>query len=517
MLLFVLLVLLVSAYAAPEVRIGRTTIIGTEFNPANVEFFGGIPYAEAPVGELSLQSPIISTTLDGDTFHAETFGPACLQAGLPASEMSQDCLSINVFRPAGILRQALLPEDSLSSYNGTGIVSYSVSRGTPIIFASLNYRLGPLGFPQGIEADQLVGLEWLQANIGQFGGDKSKITVFGQSAGATSINIHLLQNRIASLARAVVIESDVTGAFYGPERNEAGWQQFVASIPECATLVNTTNTFECIRSANSTALLSAVAATGSGFQPVIDGPNGLIPDRPSQLVTKSHLPTIIGSNLDEGAVFTPQDTNSEEDISEFLTTGFTPSLVSPAAQAATIERILQLYPDEPALGSPFGTGNNTFGLSSEYKRFAAIWGDVLIQSPRRSFTQNMSATSVQVFPYYFTDPDAVPIPGLASAAAAPGSLGVTHSSEILYVFNELENRTSTAVLLSNIMQDYWISFATSLDPNDNRGHERPNWQQYTPRNQILMELNGHNTRSVLDSFQFEQIAFLQSNSDFFHR
>ncbi|KAF8951848.1 hypothetical protein BDZ97DRAFT_1683329, partial [Flammula alnicola] len=106
--------------------------------------------------------------------------------------------------------------------------------------------------------------------------------------------------------------------------------------------------------------------------PVIDGPNGLIPDRPSQLVLKTHLPTIIGSNLDEGAVFTPQDTNSEEDISEFLTSGFTPSLVSPAEQAATIERILQLYPDELALGSPFGTGNNTFGLSSEYKRFSAI-------------------------------------------------------------------------------------------------------------------------------------------------
>ncbi|KAF8951847.1 hypothetical protein BDZ97DRAFT_1683321 [Flammula alnicola] len=62
------------------------------------------------------------------------------------------------------------------------------------------------------------------------------------------------------------------------------------------------------------------------------------------------------------------------------------------------------------------------------------------------------------------------------------------------------------------MQDYWISFATSLDPNDNRGRERA-----LPELKILMELNGHNTRLVPDNFRFEQIAFLQSNSDFFHR
>ena len=161
------------------------------------------------------------------------------------------------------------------------------------------------------------------------------------------------------------------GAFYGPERNEDIWQDFVASVPACASFVNTTNTFECLRSASPSSLLTAISTIGSGFQPVIDGPGGIIPDRPSQVVPKTRIPTLTGTNLDEATLFAPQNINSVETILGFLT-GFSPSLLTPFAQNATIERILQLYPDVPALGSPFNTGNNTFGLNSEYKRYNAI-------------------------------------------------------------------------------------------------------------------------------------------------
>ena len=161
------------------------------------------------------------------------------------------------------------------------------------------------------------------------------------------------------------------GAFYGPERNENIWQDFVASVPACASFVNTTNTFECLRSASPSSLLTAISTIGSGFQPVIDGPGGIIPDRPSQVIPKTRIPTLTGTNLDEATLFAPQNINSVETILGFLT-GFSPSLLTPFAQNATIERILQLYPDIPALGSPFDTGNNTFGLNSEYKRYNAI-------------------------------------------------------------------------------------------------------------------------------------------------
>ncbi len=69
--------------------------------------------------------------------------------------------------------------------------------------------------------------------------------------------------------------------------------------------------------------------------------------------------------------------------------------------------LMQLYPDNPALGSPFGTGNETFGLSSEYKRVAAIIGDASTQAPRREWIQAASGAGVKTFGYYFTDQNAV--------------------------------------------------------------------------------------------------------------
>ncbi|KAF8154292.1 esterase 1 [Crassisporium funariophilum] len=536
-------------FAAPEVNVGKTTIIGAEFAPAKVEFFGAIPFANPPLGELRLEPPVLLDSPGVDRLDAASFGPGCQQNALPQDMVSEDCLTLNIFRPAGLSANAklpvmfwiyggrLLPDHLLvgaaSLYNGTGIVTHSVARGTPVIFVSVNYRVGPLGFPQGVEAgqrkalnlglqDQMVGLQWIQNNIAQFGGDKSKVTIFGESAGAASISIHLLGTKIRNVARAAILESTATSSTFGPEHNEAAWQQFVAAIPSCASVANTTDTFDCIKKADSNALLQALTTASifgnsTSFQPVIDGPGGLLPDRPSKVTPKAHLPSMIGSNLDEGALFTPQNIASTEEIQAFLSAATTPAIVSLSQQSAAIEDILELYPDVAALGSPFGTGNDTFGLSSQYKRFAAIFGDLIFQSPRRSFTQGMSEAGVKVFAYYFTDPDAQISPSLLPTPPAPGSLGITHSSEIFYVFNTLAKITPTAVALSSVMQDYWISFATNLDPNDNHGNKRPSWEQYTPRNQILMELNGHDTRLVPDNFRAKQIAFLQNNPDALHR
>ena len=70
---------------------------------------------------------------------------------------------------------------------------------------------------------------------------------------------------------------------------------------------------------------------------------------------------------------------------------------------------MQLYPDDPALGSPFGTGNETFGISSQYKRVAAIMGDATTQAPRREWIQAASGVGVKTFGYYFTDQNAVTV------------------------------------------------------------------------------------------------------------
>ena len=139
-------------------------------------------------------------------------------------------------------------------------------------------------------------------------------------------------------------------------------------------MANTANTFDCLMKASSESLLNATFATvtssTTSYWPAIDGPGGFLPDRPSQLAYETYLPGLIGSNLDEGTIF-PQNITSEDTIRNFLKTITAPAL-DPEKSAAGFEEILRLYPDIPSLGSPFGTGNNTFGLSSQFKRYAAI-------------------------------------------------------------------------------------------------------------------------------------------------
>ncbi len=163
------------------------------------------------------------------------------------------------------------------------------------------------------------------------------------------------------------------------------------------------------------------------------------------------LPTLIGTNLDEGTLFTPQTINSTAEIEDMLSALLSPPLVSSEALAATIARLLELYPDVPALGSPFGTGNASFGLSSEYKRYAALCeyyapcyllliligradGDFVYHSSRRNLSEQISAQGIPVFSYLFTDHDAVTLAEFASAEAAPGSLGGTHGCPRLFAY-----------------------------------------------------------------------------------
>ncbi|KAF8870476.1 esterase 1 [Infundibulicybe gibba] len=521
---------------APQVQLGKTTLVGRDVTLLRQDFFGGIPFAEPPLGESRLKPPVLKTTLTTPSFDASNFGPGCLQANIsvpPVQAISEDCLTINVFRPSGTPANALLPVmfwtygggfimGASSMYNGSGIVAESVLRGTPIIYVNFNYRLGPLGFPQGQEADrrgelnlalkdQLAALEWVQANIGLFGGDKTKVTVFGESAGAIMTAILFLNSPLEKLARAAIFESGSAASSldFDAERRESSWTDFVSGVPKCASTVGSNDTFDCLRTANSSdifaGLLTAQAEATElfAFDPTFDGPNGLLPDIPSRLFQRgqfARLPFIAGTNLDEGTLFTTPTVNSTEEIRANIIASYSPPLAPASSLQSAADKILELYPDVPALGSPFNTGNNTFGLNSAFKRASAIQGDLAFQSQRRTWIQTASNAKVKTFGYLFTEP----------TVGADPSLGVFHSSEIAFVYGGVPNPSATAGQLSRIMTDYWVSFATSLDPNDGRGNPRPVWSQYTPQNQAVLQLNGLNTTMIPDTYRAEQINFINS-------
>ncbi|CAK5278646.1 unnamed protein product [Mycena citricolor] len=532
--------------ATPTVTLGKTSVVGRSIPTFGQEFFGGIPYAEPPLGDLRFRPPVLTTSLNGTTLDATQYGAACIQppggntpGSVPSNfPLSEDCLTINILRPAGVNSTSNLPvmfwtygggflDGASVIYNGSAIVGQSVLRGTPVIFVNFNYRLGPLGFPQGQEAtdqgalnlgikDQIAALEWVQKNIGKFGGDKRKVLAFGESAGSILTSILFLNNRVDKLARAAIFESgsQATAAIFPATRRENVWTNFVSGVPSCASLAGTHSTFSCLRNATTqeltSGLLTSLAESGEEFpfDPVIDGPGGLIPDLPSRLLAQgkfSRIPFIAGTNLDEGTLFTSQTLNSTAAVNASLIPGRLPS-VSPAVLQSSVTELLKLYPDVPALGSPFGTGNNTFGLSSQFKRAAAIDGDLDFHSQRRLWIEAAANAGVKTFGYLFTQPQPDGLP----------QLGVSHGSEVFYVFGAPADTSASSVAISRIMIDYWVSFATSLTPNDGLGIPRAEWTQFTPASKSLIQLNGANLTMIPDTYREEQISFINSNPVIWH-
>lgn len=527
--------LITLAGALPQVKLGKATVVGQDVSD-KVEFFGGIPFAEPPLGELRLKPPVLKTQLPPTTFNASSYRNACIQPpffGLPAPPQSEDCLSINIFRPAGIAPTARLPIlfwtygggfalGSSMLFDAKDLVARSIERGTPLIYVNYNYRLGPLGFPQGKEAgdmgalnlglrDQLAALEWVQANIHAFGGDKNKVTIFGESAGAMSTGLLYLNPQLEKLARAAIFESGSSNglAAFPAARNDNLWKGFVEKVPSCSNLASSGDTFTCLKTASIEEITAAINDSAEELRllqwgPTLDaGRDGIYSDYPSRLYEKGHfarLPFIAGTNRDEGTLFAIQTKLSDEDLKDMLVIQHSPAITSQVGLNSTVDKILELYPDDPTIGSPYGTGAELFGLPSSYKRHASLFGDITFAAPRRQWSQAAAKAGVKSYGYLFTQPQ----------PSQP--LGVTHGAEVPYVYAQPPPTDSAGQGMSAIIADYWISFTVSLDPNDGKGVKRPEWPQYTTKNQVLLQLEGGNTTVIKDDFRKEQIGFLIKNS-----
>lgn len=203
--------------ASPSVSIKNGTIVG--ITSGGVDSFKGIPFAQPPVGSLRLKPPQPLSTSFG-TISSKLIPPSCPQfyfdtstvptavlgsiLNLPllqtVQQASEDCLTIDIQRPAGISATAKLPVlfwifgggfelGSTQLYDGANIVAKSVALGQPIVWVAVNYRVGGFGFLGGKEIkadgasnlglkDQRLGLKWVADNIAAFGGDPDKVTIW---------------------------------------------------------------------------------------------------------------------------------------------------------------------------------------------------------------------------------------------------------------------------------------------------------------------------------------------------
>lgn len=201
--------------SAPTATVTNGTYQGLYSAEYDQDFFLGMRYAQ-PAERFHLAQPLNTTWTD--TALATAYPPHCVGYGSDdiGYTVSEDCLYLNVVRPAGTTDADKLPVavwihggglvmggSADKRYNLSFIVQNSVELGTPIVAVSLNYRLSAYGFLCGSEAlesgitnngfrDQRQALRWINENVAAFGGDPAKVTIWGESSGAESLNAQVL-------------------------------------------------------------------------------------------------------------------------------------------------------------------------------------------------------------------------------------------------------------------------------------------------------------------------------------
>ncbi len=221
-----LLLITTTAVFAQDVIVKTTKgyIKGAQENKAIV--FKGIPYAQPPVGELRFKAPQPRQEWK-DTLSCLKFGNEAAQYddGKAVAKGSEDCLFLNLYTPA-INPKAKMPVvvwvhgGSLTGGSGAGKNGHAFADKDSVIAITINYRLGVFGFMYLGDADKSLhtsgnnglldlemALQWIRDNIKSFGGDPSRVTVMGESAGAKLTSTLLLSPKAKGLFSQLVLES----------------------------------------------------------------------------------------------------------------------------------------------------------------------------------------------------------------------------------------------------------------------------------------------------------------------
>ncbi len=334
------------ATGMPDVSVAGGVVRGVR--EGNVFTWRGIPYAAPPVGQLRFRAPAPAVGWAGIR-DGTRFGPMAPQptrvhrtpAGAPIWS-SEDCLSINVQVPVPALADAdSLPvmvfihgggyfQGSSRDFSGQGEGFAGTGRA---VYVNFNYRLGPLGYldlsrystPQRpIESnlglrDQVAALEWVQENIGAFGGDPDRVTVFGESAGGNAVTTLMATPSARGLFGRAIAQSAPAYAVYLPALT-ASWATEFPSIlteqhqgsgwadPDVAPvrdLLLNGSVSDLLTAARILQIHTPDAYPGGFcFAPVVDGT--YLPEHPIEAIgggRAARVPLIIGTNEREGSIF----------------------------------------------------------------------------------------------------------------------------------------------------------------------------------------------------------------------
>jgi para-nitrobenzyl esterase len=428
--------------------------------------YRGVPFAAPPVGPLRWRPPEPPPHWQG-VRAATAAAPSCMQtpqleSGLSSLELSEDCLYLNIWAPPAEPGRPLPVmvwihgggfiegSPNLPEYDGANLARHGA------IVVTVAYRLGPLGFlalpalskesPRHVSGnygllDQIAALGWIRRNIAAFGGDPSRVTIFGQSAGGISTSILAASPVARGLFAGVISES---GGSFGPVRVPPYPGENMQTLSD-AERTGTAfvrklhgETLAALRALSAQQVQSAGFALGD-FWPAQDG--WVIPG--DQYVRYEHgefnrTPVLLGSNSDEGALFPPQGT-AEQFIAQ-VHQRFGPF----AAQ------ILELY---PATGADWRQSAMDLNRDAGFAWPSLAWAE--LQERDRG---------PNVYLYYYAH-----VPPRSAQSRYKDATGAVHGEEVLYVFGNLGQErlpwSQTDHALSEQLMRYWTDFAKRGDPN----------------------------------------------------
>jgi len=490
---------------ATAIQIDTGLLSGTPGRDPSITVYKGVPYAAPPVGDLRFRPPQPPLPWQG-VRSADRFGKICPQPG-PKENMGEDCLFANVWSgatPPSGSRPVFVWIFGGGFTNGSGsdpTFDGEALAKKGLVVVTFNYRLGAFGFLATPELSKETGhnasgdaglmddialLQWVHRNIAAFGGDPSRVTIGGQSAGAGSVGFLAMSPMAKGLFRGAIEESH---ARYSRDTElrylSVSWRPLKQAETKGVK-------FQEQHSAHSLKELRALpwdqlivsadqmdltVETGSDakpplFRPVVDG--WVLPKDYSETYasgSQNDVMVIAGNNRDEtGAV--PENTFAQRRAAGSASRPGMPQVnVTLAAFQSSAKRkfgpladeFLKLYPastdDEAALQSDEAARDNS--RVSTY-----LWG-----------TDWTVHATKPVYTYYWTH----------RPTGDPG--GARHASEILFVFNNLylKNQTWTDEdrRIADTVSSYWANFVATGNPN---GQGLPTWTPYNRQSSTVMEI-----------------------------
>ena len=475
---------------------------------SSIGIFRGIPYAQPPIGELRWRAPQGLASWTG-VRSATKFGAACWQSYSDDAfvwsrgefSRSEDCLHLNIWQP----EKTNTPAPVMVWFHGGahtgGFAQVELFDGTElarqgVVVITVNYRLGPWGFlahPALAEEsehnsggnyglmDKIAALKWVQKNIRGFGGNSENVTLFGQSAGSSSICALMTSPLASGLFHKAIGQSaaclakekvDANGQERGSHLAQLALGRLRKSGPEDS---ESKVSAKELRAIENETLLSAMQTSdwSVASRIVVDG--WVLPKAPLDVFNanqQTKVPLLVGSLANEGHELLPlNNALTESELDQYLSKTF----------ADSASKLKALYAEDLAI-SP-GMALREILTDAFMAMSMRGWAQYNHSAGQPSYLYYMEYVPPAHQIYLFNDPD-LHLPG------GPRSSGAYHSGDLAYVFNNVGKSgdfwSEKDFAMARTMSGYWTNFAKTGNPN---GANLPNWASYEPQSHNTLLLS----------------------------